>query len=88
MFELRKYTRVMFDGIQDWYKVWRKTNLYFQKWHEEFGKFSPEHMKVSKLGVSWNPLVESWKCMSLKYTGELCVMKMKTDAKFEEELTY
>ena len=25
--------------------------------------------------------------MSLKFTGELCVMKMKSDAKFELELT-
>ena len=25
--------------------------------------------------------------MSLKFTRELCVMKMKNDAKFEEELT-
>ena len=25
--------------------------------------------------------------MNLKFTGELCVMKMKNDAKFEEELT-
>ena len=25
--------------------------------------------------------------MSLKFTGELCVMTVKTDAKFEEELT-
>ena len=25
--------------------------------------------------------------MSLKFTGELCVMTMKNDAKFEEELT-
>ena len=25
--------------------------------------------------------------MSLKFTEELCVMKMKNDAKFEEELT-
>ena len=25
--------------------------------------------------------------MSLKFTGELCVMKMKNDAKFEQELT-
>ena len=38
MFELRKYRRVMFDGIQDWYKVWRKTDLCFQQWHDEFGK--------------------------------------------------
>ena len=25
--------------------------------------------------------------MTLKFTGELCVMTMKNDAKFEEELT-
>ena len=25
--------------------------------------------------------------MSLKFTGELCVMTMKSDAKFEEKLT-
>ena len=25
--------------------------------------------------------------MSLKFTGELCAMKMKSDSKFEEELT-
>ena len=25
--------------------------------------------------------------MSLKFTGELCVMKMKNDAKIEEQLT-
>ena len=25
--------------------------------------------------------------MSLKFTGELCVMTMKNDAKFEEDLT-
>ena len=26
--------------------------------------------------------------MSLKFTGELCVMTVKNDAKFKEELTY
>ena len=26
--------------------------------------------------------------MSLKFIGEFCVMTMKNDAKFEEELTY
>ena len=26
--------------------------------------------------------------MSLKFTGELCVMTMKNDAKFEEEWTF
>ena len=31
MYELKKYREVMFDGTE---------NLSFQKWHEEFGKFS------------------------------------------------
>ena len=30
----------MFDGNEDWFKIWRKTDLGFQKWHEKFGKFS------------------------------------------------
>ena len=29
--ERKKYWGVMFDGTQDWYKVWRKTDLCFQK---------------------------------------------------------
>ena len=40
MFEPKKNRRVMFHGIEDWYKIWRKTDLCFQKWHKEFGKFS------------------------------------------------
>ena len=56
-------------------------------WREEFGKFSPDHLKVSKLGPRRYPFIESWKCMSLKFAGDLFVMTMKNDAKIEEELT-
>ena len=35
------------------------------------------------LGYWWDPLIGRRKCMSLKFTGELCVMTMKN----EEELT-
>ena len=38
--ELKKYKGVMFGDIEDWFKIWRKTDMCFQKWHEEFGKFS------------------------------------------------
>ena len=51
MFELRKYRGVMFDGNEYWYKIWRKIDFCFQSWHEKFGKLSPEHLKVSKLGI-------------------------------------
>ena len=55
--------------------------------NEEFGKFSPEHSKVSKLELWWGPFIQSRKCMSLKFTEELWLMIMKNDAKFAEELT-
>ena len=35
----KKYRRVIFDGTEDCCKIWRKTVLYFLKWHEEFAKF-------------------------------------------------
>ena len=87
MFERKKYRGVIFHDTEDWCKIWRKTELWFGKWHEEFGKFSPEHSKFSELGLWWDPFIQIKKCMSLTFTGELCVMTMKIDAKFEEELT-
>ena len=53
-------------------KVWKKIDMRFGKWHEEFRKFSREHSKVSKLGLWWDPLIPSRKCVSLKFTEELC----------------
>ena len=86
-FDLKKYRGVIFHDTEESCKIWRKTDLWFGKWHEKFGKFSPEHLKVSKLGLWWDPFVQSRKCMSLKFTGEFCVMTMKNDEKSEEELT-
>ena len=68
-------------------KFEEKLTCGFRKWHEKFGKFSPEHTKVSNLGLLWGPFIQSWKCVSLKFTGELCVMTIKNDVKFEKELT-
>ena len=51
MFELKNYMGDMFDDTKYWCKILRKTDFCFQKWHEEFGKFSLEHLKVSKLGL-------------------------------------
>ena len=47
MFELKKYRGVMFDGTEDWCKIWRKTDLCFLKWYEEFGKISITGWKVA-----------------------------------------
>ena len=64
---------------ENWLVVW--------KWHEEFGKISKEHSKMSKLGLWWNPFVQNSKYISLKFTEESCVMAMKNDTKIEERLT-
>ena len=63
-----------------------KTDLWFRKWHEEYGKYLPEHSKVSKLGLWWDSFIQSRKGMSLKFTEELCIMTMKNGVIFEVEL--
>ena len=55
----KKYRGVMFDCTEDWYKIWRQTDLYFLKWHEQFGKFLTEHVRKSK---NW---VFSWVLLSI-----------------------
>ena len=86
-FELKKSREVILHDTAEWCKIWRKADLWFGKWHEEFSKFSPEQRKVSKLGLLLGAFIQSRKCMSLKHTGKLCVMTLKNDPKFEKELT-
>ena len=64
MFELKKYRGVIFHDIEEWCNIWRKTDLWFGKWHEEFCEFSTEHLKTSKLELWRDPFVQSRKCMS------------------------
>ena len=33
----------------EWCKIWNRTVLPFQNWHEKFNKFWPEHSKISKI---------------------------------------
>ena len=80
----------MFHDTEDWCKIWRKTNLWVGKWHEEFDDILPEHSKFSKLGLWWDPFIQSTKFMGLKFaeeTEEVCVMTMKNNAEFKDELT-
>ena len=86
-FDLSKYRGVIFHDTKESCKIWGKADLWFWKRHDDFGKLSPKHTKFSKLGLSLDPFIQSRKCMSLKHRGDLCVMIMKNDAKFEIELT-
>ena len=49
LFELKKYRGVILHDIEEWYKIWSGINLLFKNWHEEFVKFWPDHLKVSKI---------------------------------------
>ena len=88
LFELEKYRGVIFHETEEGYKISRGIDLSFQNWHKEFDKFWPEHLKVSKLELWWDPFVQSRKGMTLKFTEELCVMTMNNNAKFEGKLTF
>ena len=67
MFALKKYREVMFHDTKECCEIWTKTDL-FGKWHEEFDKFLPEHLKFSKLRLCWDPFIQSRKSMSFKLT--------------------
>ena len=49
MFEVKKkYSGLLLDCTEYWCSIWEKTDLCFQKWHEEFSKFLLEHVWKSK----------------------------------------
>ena len=79
MFELKQYRRVIFHDTEEWSKIWRKTDLWFRKWRDEFGNILSEHSKVSNLGLWWDRFIRSKKWMSLKCTNELYVRTIKNE---------
>ena len=89
--QMKKYRRVMFHDTEEWCKVWRKTDLWFQKRHEEFGEFSPKHSKAQKFHfdglflsnvyVVWAKEIQRsylswhWTVMQNLYTPRPCGLK-------------
>ena len=49
--------------------------------------FTRAHSKVWKFGLLLGPFIQDSKCICLEFTQQLCVMKMKKNAKIEENLT-
>ena len=62
--EIRNYKGVIFHDIEESCKIWRKTKLWSGKWHEQFDKFSSEHLEVSKVVLSLDPFAQSRKYMN------------------------
>ena len=72
LFELQKYRGAIFPDTEEICKLWRKTDLWFEKRLEKFGKFSPEHLKVSKLGLDGILLSKVEKYDLKIYRGVMC----------------
>ena len=57
IFELKKYRGAIFMTLEcDARSEEKLTCGLVGEWHEDIGKFSPEHTKFSKLGLSFDPL--------------------------------
>ena len=75
----------MLDDTQDSYK--RKLTCASKNDMKNLANFHQSTFESLKLGLLMGPFIQSRKCMSLRFTGELCVMTKKNNARFEEELT-
>ena len=69
------YWILMQNLIENW--------LVVSKMRRGISKIFTRHLKVSKLGLWFDSFIQSRKCMSVKFTWELCVMKMKNDANWK-----
>ena len=69
--------------------LWKiqKMDSRFEKWHEKYGKFSPEHFKSVETRTLKGSFCPEWKMYGLKITEESCMMALKNDERFERELT-
>ena len=92
LFKIKKYRRVIFHDAEEWYKIWWGINLLFQNWHEEFGKYWPEHSRVPKMLTLMGSFWTKYTLFELKkYTGVIfhgnekwCKILRKTDLWFEK----
>ena len=70
--------RVVQNLKKNWLVAWKMTWRIWQ--------IFTRALKSIKIGTLWDPFVQGRKGMTLKCTKKLCVITMKNNAKFEEEL--
>ena len=58
-FDLKKHRGVIVHDTEDWCKVWRETDMWFGKWHEEFDNCLREHSKFSNLRLWWDTFIQN-----------------------------
>ena len=88
MFQLKKYRGVMFDCTQDWYKVWRKTGLCFQKLTWGIWQiFTRALENLKNLHFNRLLLTKVYNVWAKKSIEELRLMALKIDSKFDGKLT-
>ena len=67
-------------------QVWKKIGLCFQKLRWGIWQIFTRAIESVQIVTLMASFCLKLKCMSFKFTGELCVTAMKNDVKFEEEL--
>ena len=64
----------MCHDTKEWRKIWRKNELWFQKWHKEFGELSPENSKTLKIRTLIDKESKEYNVLAKKIIDKLCVM--------------
>ena len=86
LFQLETFRGIMCHDTEGCCKVKVKTDLWVEKWHKEFCSFSCEQLKIQKFALWLDPFGQSIQIFVWKSTKELCLMTLKSDAKFQEKL--
>ena len=92
MFKPKRYGRVMCHNIEQWWKIWRRNDLWFEKWHEEFVKCWPNSPKSQNLQLNGLLLIEVYSVWTKKsqtywrvlhhYSKDRCKLWRKNDSSF------
>ena len=80
----KKY-RVISHDPEDWCKIWRKTDLFFQKW-QELGEIRLEHSKIYKTCFFICSFSEKYLMFDLKKYRGVIFHDTEGWSKFEEKL--
>ena len=65
-YELKIHREIICHDNENWRKIWRGTNLSFQSWLEEFDKFWPDYLRVSKIFILMNSFWAKYILFELK----------------------